>query len=162
MRLGLVIFNHMCERMCGLHCRWRASWRSRSGLGVPCGHRFILGCCRTDLWAFCGLWDVQRAWIGLSVELRACVLTGCALVVSRGLCHGFRMSWATEPWAFEIGMRDVNVEGVTDLVCNASLLLPQGFNITALLECVKLLIKHNVELWRDMTGLGVENQCNGL
>ncbi len=61
-------------------------------------------------------------------------------------------------------MREVNIECVTHLVSQVCLLLPLGFNINALLDCVKLVIKHHMELRRHMPCLGVENEghCLGM
>ncbi len=59
-------------------------------------------------------------------------------------------------------MRDVNIECVTHLVSQVCLLLPLGFNINALLDCVKLVIKHHMELRRHMPCLGVENKGHRL
>ena len=57
-------------------------------------------------------------------------------------------------------MRCVNLEGVTELVFQTGLSLPKGFEVSSLLDCVKEVIKHNMELWRDMPSLRIEDQSN--
>ena len=59
-------------------------------------------------------------------------------------------------------MRDVHIECVTHLVSQVCLLLPLGFNINALLDCVKLVIKHHMELRRDMACPWIENKGHRL
>ena len=42
-----------------------------------------------------------------------------------------------------------------------SLVLPGGFKVASLLDCVKEVVKNNMELRRDMPHLRVENKGHG-
>ena len=57
-------------------------------------------------------------------------------------------------------MRCVNLEGVTEFVFKTCLSLPKRFKVSSLLDCVKEVIKHNIELWRDMPSLRIEDKSN--
>ena len=53
----------------------------------------------------------------------------------------------------------VNLEGITELVFQTGLSLPKGLEVSSLLDFVKEVIKHNMELWRDMPSLGLRTQA---
>ena len=73
------------------------------------------------------------------------------------------MRGLSEPRAAK-GSVDVvlNVVGVTEVLGEIGSCLPKGFNLNSLLDSVKLVIKHNMELRRDVSSPWVEDQSNGL
>ena len=72
----------------------------------------------------------------------------------------FRVVGSMEPWLSKRGDRCVHVECVANLVCKSCFVLPERLHINTLLDGVEGVVKDDMELRRDMTSLGIQNQGN--